>query len=113
MVENTIRMVNKHVPVKLVVASRGKQQRAEPIVALYEQQRVHHVGVFPQLEDQMCQWVPGGGGPSPDRVDSAIWGLSELLVDGSALDVEMWSRLATPGAGWDQFNNAMYGHRVY
>jgi phage terminase large subunit-like protein len=54
MVENTLRMVDPSVPYSGVWASRGKVARAEPISALYEQGRVHHVGPFPRLEDQMC-----------------------------------------------------------
>ncbi len=84
MVESTIRMVSRSTPVKMIQASRGKQQRAEPVCALYEQQRVHHVGVFAELEDQMCGWIPGQPGPSPDRLDAAVWALSELMVSGKA-----------------------------
>ena len=65
---------------KMVSASRGKALRAEPIVSFYEQGRVHHVGTFPQLEDQMTQWDPNGSDPSPDRVDALVWACSELLV---------------------------------
>ena len=82
MVEGTIRAVAQDVPVKLVHASRGKAVRAEPIVALYEQGRVHHVGQHQDLEDQMCQWEPGVG-DSPDRVDALVWAFTELL--GSAI----------------------------
>jgi phage terminase large subunit-like protein len=81
MVEATIRQVDRNVPVKLVHASRGKQVRAEPVVALYEQHRVHHVGILPELEDQLCQWGPAEGGPSPDRLDALVWGISELMVE--------------------------------
>lgn len=80
MVEATLRAVSPNVPVRLVHASRGKAIRAEPIVALYEQSRVHHVGEFPELEDQLCQWEPRGREPSPDRLDALVWALSELMV---------------------------------
>jgi phage terminase large subunit-like protein len=79
MVEATIRAVDRAVPVKMVVASRGKQLRAEPISALYEQRRVSHVGNHPELEDQMCGWNPTESGPSPDRVDALVWALTELM----------------------------------
>lgn len=59
-----------------VTASRGKQARAEPVAALYEQGRVHHPGKLDALEDQMCAYVPGG--PSPDRVDALVWALTAL-----------------------------------
>ena len=66
-------------PYRAIRASRGKQARAEPIAALYEQGRVHHVGVFARLEDQMCGWVPGSAAPSPDRLDALVWCLTELM----------------------------------
>jgi phage terminase large subunit-like protein len=77
MVTRTIQTVESAPPVTLVHASRGKQTRAEPIAALYEQARVHHVGGFPQLEAQMCSWVPGDD--SPDRMDALVWVLTELM----------------------------------
>lgn len=78
MVEHVIKTVDegKKVNFKKVTASRGKAIRAEPISALYEQGKVHHVGSFPELEDQMCQWVPGE--KSPDRLDALVWMLTEL-----------------------------------
>jgi hypothetical protein len=78
MVEHTLRTVDPGIPFKAVHASRGKQTRAEPISAYYEQGRIHHVGSFPALEDQMCDWVPGVS-DSPDRVDALVWALTELL----------------------------------
>lgn len=81
MVGTVLAMVRPGVPYQAVTASRGKQTRAEPISALYEQGRIHHVGTFPALEDQMCSWVPGE--KSPDRMDALVWALTELLVDES------------------------------
>lgn len=78
MVEETIAMVKGAPPVTSIHASRNKQARAEPIAAVYEQGRIHHVGVYAQLEEQMCTWAPGTGQPSPDRVDSLVWALTEL-----------------------------------
>lgn len=82
MVENTIRVVDKRVPFKAVHASRGKVMRAEPISALYEKKLVHHVGAFPELEDQMCAFTPGfdrkSSKESPDRLDALVWALTEL-----------------------------------
>ncbi|HEX3539637.1 MAG TPA: terminase family protein [Acidimicrobiales bacterium] len=77
MVEHTLRSVRPNVPVRVVHASRGKRQRAEPVSALYEQGRVHHVGMFPQLEDQMLSWVPDSG-TSPDRMDALVWAVTDL-----------------------------------
>ena len=83
MVASTIRSVDPKVPVKLVTASRGKRLRAEPVAALDEQGKIHHVGTFPTLEDQLCQWVPDSGDPSPDRLDARVWAITELMLGGS------------------------------
>jgi phage terminase large subunit-like protein len=85
MVEATIRMVDPNVPVTTVWASRGKVTRAEPISALYEQGRMHHVGGFPQLEDQMTNFTSDfdrqKAGYSPDRLDALVFASTELLVE--------------------------------
>ena len=52
--------------------------RAEPVAALYEQRRVHHMGVFPELEAQMTTYTGERLKPSPDRLDALVWGLSEV-----------------------------------
>ena len=77
LVERLIRTVDKEVPYKKVHASRGKLVRAEPISALYEQEKVSHVGSFPKLEDQMCSYTLDSKS-SPDRLDALVWGLTEL-----------------------------------
>jgi phage terminase large subunit-like protein len=80
----TIRIVDINVPVMTVWASRGKVARAEPVSALYEQGRIHHVGGFPALEDQMCGFTSDfdrqRAGYSPDRVDALVWAVTDLLV---------------------------------
>jgi len=81
LVTSLIRTVDSRVPVKLVRASRGKRTRAEPVAALYEQGRVHHVGFFTELEDQLCSWVPDVSN-SPDRLDALVWAFTDLMVDG-------------------------------
>lgn len=69
------------VPLKAVHATRGKYVRAEPVSQLYEQKKVHHVGYFAELEDQMCEYTPDGSmGYSPDRMDALVWGITELMV---------------------------------
>jgi phage terminase large subunit-like protein len=85
MVEATIRMVDPDIPFTALRASRGKVIRAEPVAALYEQRRIHHVGAFPVLEDQMAAFTSDydrkAAGYSPDRVDALVWAISELLVE--------------------------------
>lgn len=78
MVGEIVRGLDPSVSYRAVTASRGKQTRAEPVAALYEQGKVHHVGAFELLEDQMCQWVPGE--KSPDRMDALVWALTDLMV---------------------------------
>ena len=90
MVAHTLKTANPNLPLKGVVASRGKEARAEPISALYEQGRVHHIGNFPDLEDQMCQWVPGSksrSSGSPDRMDALVWAMSELMRGGGIAEI--------------------------
>ena len=82
MVGEVLRGVDPLVPVKSVHASKGKVARAEPVAALYEQGRVHHVRGLDALEDQMCRMTARGyeGGGSPDRVDALVWALHELMI---------------------------------
>lgn len=83
MVASVIKAVDRTVPLSLVHASRGKVVRAEPISALYEQGRIHHVGRHDKLEDQMCIFsidsFRTSAMGSPDRVDALVWGLTELF----------------------------------
>jgi|SRR6516164_6583817 phage terminase large subunit-like protein len=88
MVGETIRMVDANAAFTAVRASRGKMVRAEPVAALYQQGRVHHIGTFPQHEDQMTNFTSdidrAAAGYSPDRVDALVWAFSELLSGGKA-----------------------------
>lgn len=83
MVRFTVATADKQVAFKEVTASRGKAVRAEPISALYEQGKVHHVGAFADLEDQMCNFTASGfiGEGSPDRADALVWALTELMLE--------------------------------
>ena len=78
LVERIIRTVDKNIPYTAVRASRGKMVRAEPIAALYEQHRAHHVGIFPDLEDQMISYTGERNQASPDRMDAMVWALTDL-----------------------------------
>jgi phage terminase large subunit-like protein len=85
MVEAVIRQVDPNVSFRSVHASRGKVTRAEPCAALYEQGRAHHVGMFAQLEDQLCALTSDfdrkRAGYSPDRADALVWAISTLVVE--------------------------------
>ena len=78
MVGLTIKTVDRSVAFKKVHASRGKAIRADPVSMLYQQHKVHHVGAFPKMEDEMCSWAPGD--KSPNRLDALVWTLSELMI---------------------------------
>jgi len=86
MVEAVIMQVDPSVIVKRVHASRGKATRAEPVAAISEQGRDHHVGQFAALEDELCLWMPGDA--SPNRLDAKVWAITELLSGGKIEIVE-------------------------
>ncbi|TBW40995.1 ATP-binding protein [Siculibacillus lacustris] len=84
MVEAVLREIEPGVAIEAVRATRGKWLRAEPIAALYAQGRVRHVGPFPELEDELCDFGPQGlsSGRSPDRLDALVWALTALMLKG-------------------------------
>ena len=84
MVGLLMQTIDPTITVTKVNATRGKRVRAEPISALYEQNRVHHVGSFPQLEDQMVTWTPDAS-KSPDRMDALVWAITELNEGSSSM----------------------------
>lgn len=89
MVEHTIKSVDPSVYVVKVHAARSKYRRAEPISAEYEKGRIHHVGYFPELEEQMCTWVQGDD--SPDELDAMVWAFNALMI-GPTGEVEVYDR---------------------
>jgi phage terminase large subunit-like protein len=82
LVPDIIHVQATNIPVEEVRASRGKRVRAEPVAMLYDagQGRCHHVGVFPQLEEQQCFWTPLDP-DSPDRMDALVWAATFLMPD--------------------------------
>lgn len=82
MVEQTLRNIGAGISYRAVRATRGKIVRAEPIAALYERGLVHHVGEFPALEDEMCEYCGYENEKSPDRMDALVWALTELSQRG-------------------------------
>ena len=83
MVATVVREADPTVPVTQVRATRGKWVRSEPVALLYAQGRISHVGVMPELEDQMCNFIPAGtaDGVSPDRIDALVWALTVLMLE--------------------------------
>lgn len=81
LVQAVLAQVDPALPVHAVHASRGKQLRAEPVAALYEQGRVSHLPGLAALEDQMCRMTRAGytGQGSPDRVDALVWAMTDLM----------------------------------
>ena len=83
MVESVLRSVDSALPVRPVRARYGKARRAEPVSALFAAGRARFAGAFPELEDELCGLLAGGGyegpGRSPDRGDAMVWALAELL----------------------------------
>lgn len=77
----------KQMAYETVRATRGKAIRAQPIAALYAQGRVHHVGGFPKLEDELTSWSPDNDEKSPDRLDALVWGATHLLLEEEGGDV--------------------------
>lgn len=97
LVEKVIRTVRKNIPYGHVHASRGKSVRAAPVSALMEQGKVHHVGNFAMLEDQLVNYMPDGyiGAGSPDRGDSYVWLFTELMLDKEgSYDPKAWTVLS-------------------
>jgi phage terminase large subunit-like protein len=86
LVIHLLQQVKPGIPTKKVTATRGKQLRAEPIAALYEQGRVHHIGYYTELEDEMCEFEPGITKNSPDRMDALVWALTELSEGSTAIN---------------------------
>lgn len=80
MVRHVILQCDANVPVHIVHARQSKQARAEPIANLWEAGKMHMVGSFGMLEDQMVTWEPESGMESPDRVDAMVWALRRLFV---------------------------------
>ncbi len=96
MIEHTLRTVWANAPVKLIHASTSKQVRAEPVAALYELGRIHHVGMFRELEDQLVSWEPLSGDKSPDRLDALVHAFTELMIGAGQTIV----RGATKASSW-------------
>ena len=91
MVPTIINMINPHVVCYGVTASKGKRARAEPVAALYDQGRVHHVGEIPLLEDEMCTWDASKSSDSPNRIDAMVWLVTYLLIKSTPVDMDVFA----------------------
>ena len=78
LVDRILKQVDPSVNVRMIHASKGKFARAEPVASRYEQGRVHHVGILPALEDQLCSYSPEFASGSPDRLDALVYAITEL-----------------------------------
>jgi phage terminase large subunit-like protein len=94
LIEAVLRNVDRHIPYKSVHATRDKLTRAEPVAALYEQGKAHHVGEFLDAELEMTSWSAKAGEKSPNRIDAIVWGATELILDASEFS---WS-----DSGWNE-----------
>ncbi|ONI48639.1 MULTISPECIES: terminase large subunit domain-containing protein [unclassified Streptomyces] len=74
----TLRQIDPSVNYSTVTATRGKQTRAEPVAAVFDQLAAHVVNSLPTLEEQLTTWVPGDD--SPDRLDAMVWAITELML---------------------------------
>jgi phage terminase large subunit-like protein len=79
-IEDLVTLIDKRVAYKAVHATRGKLVRAEPVAALYEQGKVHHVGSFAALEDECCNYAPLVSTESPGRMDALVWAITDLML---------------------------------
>jgi len=81
MCKNTIKNIDRNIKVIMVRASKGKYARAEPISAIYEEDRIHHVGRLSQLEEELKTYVPGDTASSPNRLDALVWLMYALMIN--------------------------------
>jgi phage terminase large subunit-like protein len=87
-------------------AAEGKKARAEPVAAIYEQGRAHHVGFFAELEDEQCNWVQGA--KSPNRLDALVWAIAELVTGSGTIPIVTTASLRRPMAGATALTQATY-----
>lgn len=90
LIETVLRSIDQNIPYKSVHATRDKLTRAEPVAAIYEQGKAHHVGKFLELEYEMTTWEGKKGQKSPNRIDALVWGATEtVLQEDKSVDLEI------------------------
>lgn len=65
--------------IKIVIAKKSKSLRAEPVANILEMKRIFFTKDFPELERQLVEYT-GNDSKSPDRMDSFVYGVTELLI---------------------------------
>jgi len=110
MIETIIRQYRPNIPYRGITAKRGKVLRAEPISALYEQGRVSHVGIFPELEEQMTSWVSDQSDFSPDRIDALVHGFTQLGIGSGGFSDAFFMAVAPPCPQCDLPNSVESTH---
>lgn len=78
LIESLLKSIDSSINFQKVRASQSKSARAEIAFSLYEQKRVHHVGILRELEQEMCSYNEKISNYSPDRMDALVWGLIQL-----------------------------------
>jgi phage terminase large subunit-like protein len=92
LLESLIRTKNRNVAIKKVHAKKGKFSRAEPVVALYEQNRVYHENKnLDKLESQMLEYIPHRAKGSPDRIDALVWAATDLVINNKQYKAKVFS----------------------
>lgn len=81
LVTMNLRTIANNLPIKLIHAKKSKLVRAEPVAALYEQGKIHHVGIFHELEKEMTTYNANPKCKSPDRMDALVYAITELMLN--------------------------------
>jgi phage terminase large subunit-like protein len=81
MVKSTLQTKRQNLPVDVTHSSKSKYIRAEPISSIYEQMKAHHVGLFQELENEMCTYTGDTKEKSPNRLDALVFAANELVLN--------------------------------
>jgi len=100
-IRDLVHSVDPNVAYRQVYATRGKATRAQPVSSLYEQGKIHHIGSLPDLEDELCTWMPDDL-DSPDRLDACVAAgtLVQTAMGEVAVETVQPSDLVWTRAGW-------------
>jgi phage terminase large subunit-like protein len=85
LIETVLRGIDNRISYRGVHATRDKLTRAEPIAAIYEQGKAHHIDQLLDLELEMTSWEAQKGEKSPNRIDALVWAATELCLRNTAI----------------------------